>query len=433
MHTPVNAAGSPGTPNNSIGGSPVSPSAPIPIPNGAQKKVESAVSSSSFSSSPSSSSPEKPNKIRLTSMEGVAKTIDYFHEFVVVLQRSILAMQANKEGGEGVLKKMPHLDLEELNNVPKEREKKDHRKVSDNRGEIQKRAEKHQTLLTHYRAYLRLILEELGHIKLTAEFNELESMVNGRGISAPQVTSSSSLTKSSTQEAKFHPCLQEAWNKLGTIGQLKGELESLKNKYGFIGNGSLDDELAKECRLNESSEFRERLFTFTCDYEEKVDDKMKEWEREELKKVKKVVEDSLASFIETVLSSKCLPDNTSGKISTRVKSLSEEFDGTMISDQVMRIRNCYQRIRQLKEIISTENSVEYLRGEDRSKLHISRLVEMIKLKESVGKLDVEKTIEALNSLRDSARKQKDSVRKVFEYSTEILALYDKEKEKKDKL
>lgn len=361
--------------------------------------------------------------IKLTSSDGVKQTLLTLYEFNILLKRVI----------QGSVEDMPVLSLDEYNQFFSERSQQDIRKVTERREGIEQRAIKHQDLLLHYHTYLRGILDELAKSNLTVELEQIELALKGR-VLPKEASSSSSLSssplKSSHSNKDPEQCspLQEAWEKVGELGELKAQLAALRTKFAFIDEDCPEDVFAQECRKNGSVLFLNRFQEFNPERSDKSDSP-KGWQRSELIKVMKAITEAYLALKSQIDLTEFLPSNDDlplCKLSARVTAISEEFAGNaLLSQQVDKFRELSLAIARQKEIVLIENKSEHLReAEDRQRLHNRTVKELGVLKAEVLAMDIGRTMDTIRELMDKAVKESDCIKKMFDHVKRTMGIFD---------
>lgn len=400
-------------PSPAQGGHP-NATAPILV-SGTPKKLDEKVTNVVQNQSPLSSSPNvspngSKNNRKYTTDAEVDRTLDLFKDFR--MRMKVIMTKLHTEMS------MPAFNFEPHKKLPSKWENKNRQSIENRRESIPQKAKIHQEILFSYRVYLGGIVEELALIKLDGDLESLDKSMNERN--RPKVSSAPNLTtmETPTTSVKFPPSLEEAWNKLSLLGELKREFESLTGKFAFAKEGDFE----KEYRFHEVALLLQKFKDFSPTCEEKEEADLEEWQREELEKLKAHIQSSYDALKKMKEESNFFKNSG---LSKRVTQLGIEFEDKFVSQQVKSIRECNRKIQRLKEVISFENTLEHRRLTlDRIKIHQQRVQDLGELKKWVGLLDIGCTIETLKNLMDSTSKQRKDIVDQLSYTLKKLAAYD---------
>ena len=250
-------------------------------------------------------------------------------------------------------------------------------KVEKSRKTIVQVATGHCQLLLAYDTFLKGKVYELYGINgLDEQLTEITSLLTNRNLMEtdihPKKSEIRNVGDNEASPAKERSLavspLATGWDYIRQLAGFKSELESLKNRFDFVKE---DDKFAKEYRnydwirfMQNFVPFSQKISSFLSD--KANDEKLKQWEKDELIKVKQAIEKSYDSISQEVSKSTNLPRTTEidhCPLSEQVAQISTEFDLSPLSDQVKRVTQVQLDIAKLKAVVTTEKN---------SKIHIIR-------------------------------------------------------------
>lgn len=310
--------------------------------------------------------PARKDKPTFISVEGIQNRLEVLFAFNSLLAINLMS-QENK----------PNCTRPENQNHIADILLRNREKVEKNRKNIVQIATGHCQLLLAYETFLKGKVYELYGIgRLEEQLGEITSLLSDSNLMEtdvhPKKTEGKNVGDQEASPVKERSLagssLASGWDYIRQLAGFKSELESLKNRFEFVKE---DDKFAKDYRNYDWIRFMQNFVPFSQKIasflKDKVnDDKLKQWEKDELAKVKQAIEQSYDSISQDVSKSTNLPRTTEidlCPLSEQVAQISTEFDLSPLSDQVKKVTQVQLDIARLKAVVTTEKN---------SKIHIIR-------------------------------------------------------------